>query len=200
MPETKIPPKTPSTTTEPKSLWELFTFFCLLAIQGFGGIVAFIENGLVNKKRWMTREQFLEDWAVARTLPGPPAINMGIIFGSRHFGAAGAITAVIGLFLVPSAIILLLAAGYTTFGTHPQIVDALKGMGAVAAGMIIATGIKLLTALRNNIMGHATCALIIATSFLAIIVVQIRVIHVMLVVGLIAWAIAYLRMSAAKAH
>ena len=175
----------------PKSLWELFVFFCLLALQGFGGIVAFIENGLVKQKRWMTREEFLEDWAVARTMPGPPAINMGIIVGSRHFGGIGAIVAVVGMFLVPTGMVLLLAIAYAQFGSEPRVIDALRGMGAVAAGMIVATGIKLLTALHSNIMGKVICGLLVVASFVAVVVLHIRVIHVLLVLGSMSCIYAY---------
>ena len=176
----------------PKSLWELFVFFCLLALQGFGGIVAFIENGLVVKKRWLTREEFLEDWAVARTMPGPPAINMGIIIGARHFGGLGAVTAVVGIFLVPTCMVMLLAIAYAQFGTEPRVIDALRGMGAVAAGMIMATGIKLLTALHSNVMGRLVCAGFVVASFVAVAIMHVRVIHVLLILGSFACIYAYL--------
>jgi chromate transporter len=120
----------------PRSLRDLFTFFLLLALQGFGGIIAFIEQGLVHQKKWLTREEFLDDWAVARTMPGPPVVNMSIIFGSRHFGFWGAVVSVLGIFLVPSVIVLTLAMLYSKFGNQPQVVDALRGMGAVAAGLL----------------------------------------------------------------
>lgn len=179
----------------PSSLWELFVFFCLLALQGFGGIVAFIENGLVKQKRWLTREEFLEDWAVARTMPGPPAINMGIIIGARHFGGVGAIVSVVGMFLVPTGMVLLLAIAYAQFGTEPRVIDALRGMGAVAAGMIMATGIKLLTALHSNIMGKVVCGVLVVASFVAVAVLHVRVIHVLLVLGLLSCLYAYWLLS-----
>jgi chromate transporter len=169
----------------PRSLRDLFTFFLLLALQGFGGIIAFIEQGLVHQKKWLTREEFLDDWAVARTMPGPPVVNMSIIFGSRHFGFWGAVVSVLGIFLVPSVIVLTLAMLYSKFGNQPQVVDALRGMGAVAAGLILATGIKLLTALKSNVMGVYFCAAIVITSFVTISIFHWRVIYVMLALGLI---------------
>lgn len=181
----------PSSRPSPQSLRELFVFFSLLALQGFGGIIAFIERGLVNKKRWMTREEFLEDWAVARTMPGPPAINMGIIVGSRYFGAAGALVSVLGMFLVPSAIVLALALLYSKFGDQPQVLGALRGMGAVAAGLIIATGLKLTTALRNNVMGVRVCAALGTLSFLLVSVFHVRVVYVLFFLGLVACGYAY---------
>jgi chromate transporter len=179
----------------PQSLRELFVFFSLLALQGFGGIIAFIERGLVQQKKWMTREEFLDDWAVARTMPGPPAINMGIIVGARYFGAKGATVAVLGMFFVPTIIVLLLALLYSRFGDQPQVLGALRGMGAVAAGMIIATGLKLTTALRTNTMGVRVCALVGATSFLAVSVFQVRVVYVLAMLGFVACSYAFFRLK-----
>ena len=177
---------TASTRQAPRSLTELFVFFSLLALQGFGGIVAFIERGLVEKKRWMTREEFLEDWAVARTMPGPPAINMSIIIGARHFGAKGAIASVAGMFLFPTCVVLLLAIAYAQFGNQAEVVSALRGMGAVAAGLILATGLKLLTALKTNVMGKHVCAAFVVISFLAVVLFNVRVVWVLSLLGLVA--------------
>ena len=176
---------------KPESLRELFVFFSLLALQGFGGIVAFIERGLVVQKKWMTREEFLEDWAVARTMPGPPAINMSIVIGARHFGVIGSIVSVSGMFLVPTGVVLVLAVLYAQFNDQPQVVDALRGMGSVAAGLIIATGLRLLTALRSNVMGVTVCALLAVVSFVLVALLQWRVMYVLLLLGIVACGYAY---------
>jgi len=169
----------------PQSLFDLFVFFLLLALQGFGGIIAFIERGLVQNKKWLTQEEFVDDWAVARSMPGGAVINMAIIFGSRHFGARGAIVSVLGIFLVPSFIVLMLAMLYATYGNQPQVAEALRGMGAVAAGLILATGVKLLKVLKSNVMGVKFCAAIATTSFVAVSLLHWRVIYVMMGLGVI---------------
>ena len=176
---------------KPESLRELFVFFSLLALQGFGGIVAFIERGLVVQKKWMTREEFLEDWAVARTMPGPPAINMSIVIGARHFGVIGSIVSVSGMFLVPTGVVLILAVLYAQFNDQPQVVDALRGMGSVAAGLIIATGLRLLTALRSNVMGVTVCAILALASFVLVALLEWRVMYVLLLLGITACGYAY---------
>ena len=61
---------------QPRSKTDLFVSFTLLALQGFGGVLAVVQRELVEKKRWMTREQFVEDWAVAQILPGPNVVNL----------------------------------------------------------------------------------------------------------------------------
>ena len=63
----------------PRSLADLFFSFTLLALQGFGGVLAIVQRELVEKKKWLTPEQFVEDWAVAQIMPGPNVVNMSII-------------------------------------------------------------------------------------------------------------------------
>lgn len=92
---------TPSARPQPESLKDLFFSFTLLAIQGFGGVLAYMERELVERKKWLTRAEFVEEWAVARTMPGPPALNLSIMVGSRYFGLRGAIVSVAGMFFFP---------------------------------------------------------------------------------------------------
>ena len=190
---------TPPVKKSPASVTELFVFFSLLALQGFGGMIAFIERGLVQKKQWMTREEFLEDWAVARTMPGPPAINMGIMIGSRHFGAKGALAAVLGVFMFPSVLVMGLAVLYSEFSHLPEVVNALRGMGAVAAGLLIATGFKLLTALPANVMGLRVCAVFVVVTFVLVGLLHMRVAYAMAGIGGIACIYAYTRLKDRKA-
>ncbi|MFM6922892.1 MAG: chromate transporter, partial [Polynucleobacter victoriensis] len=74
----------------PQSKTEIFWAFTWLALQGFGGVLPVAQRELVEKKRWYSKEEFLEEWAVAQVLPGPNVINLAIIFGARYFGLSGA--------------------------------------------------------------------------------------------------------------
>lgn len=189
---------TSPSTTQPKSLGELFNTFSMLAIQGFGGVLAFIERELVQKKKWMTREEFVEEWAIARTMPGPPALNLCIMVGARYFGWRGALVSLAGMFMFPTMIILTLAIAYAQFGNQPQIVDALRGMGAVAAGMIGATGIKLLSALKTNPLGVKVCAALAILSFVGIAILQWRLLYILIVLGGIGYVLAFIKLKDIK--
>ncbi|HCE07737.1 MAG TPA: chromate transporter, partial [Oxalobacteraceae bacterium] len=48
---------------QPRSLTDLFLSFTALALQGFGGVLAIVQRELVENKRWLTQEEFIEDWA-----------------------------------------------------------------------------------------------------------------------------------------
>ena len=69
----------------PESPRDLFISFTWLALQGFGGVLAVVQREMVEKKRWISADQFLEDWAVAQVLPGPNVINLALMIGDRHF-------------------------------------------------------------------------------------------------------------------
>ena len=77
----------------PSSSTDLFWSFTWLALQGFGGVLAVVQRELVEKKRWLTREQFIEDWAVAQIMPGPNVVNLSMMIGDRYFGLSGALIA-----------------------------------------------------------------------------------------------------------
>lgn len=183
----------------PKSLSDLFWSFTLLALQGFGGVLAIVQRELVEKKRWLTRDQFLEDWAVAQILPGPNVGNLALMIGARSFGWRGAVSALAGMLTFPMIVVLLLAALYAGIADLPAARGALRGMGAIASSLITATGLKLIVALENNPMGKFVCASFAAITFIAIGLLHVPLIWVLLVVGSIAtgWAWRCLELRAA---
>ncbi|MBN9406966.1 MAG: chromate transporter [Burkholderiales bacterium] len=184
----------------PRSRADLFWSFSWIALQGFGGVMAVVQRELVERKRWLTREQFVEDWAVAQIMPGPNVVNLSMMIGDRHFGLSGALVALVGMLALPSVLVLLLAAGFASVADAPMAQGALRGMGAVAAALIIATGLKLIGALRGNPMGRAVCLALVALTVVAMLVFKLRLALVLGVLGGAGclWAWRCLRPAAAN--
>jgi chromate transporter len=182
----------------PRTLGELFTAFTWLALQGFGGVLAVAQRELVERLRWLSKEQFVELLSLSQVLPGPNIINLSILFGDRHFGWRGAVVAVGGMLAVPLVIVLALAALYAQFGSVPQVAGALRGMGAVASGLILATGLKLTPTLKRNPMGVWPCAAICAFSALALGWLRWPLVWVVLGLGAAGFAWAWHRLSALR--
>jgi chromate transporter len=159
----KHPP--PRSLERPASPKELFVTFTVLALQGFGGVLAIAQRVLCEQKRWLTPEQFVEILSVGQVLPGPNVCNVALMVGDRFFGWRGAFAALAGMMAVPLVIVLLVTILYAQYALHPAVAGALKGMGAVAAGLIIGTGLRLSSALRFNTLGLPMCAAIGATAF-----------------------------------
>ncbi|GAC1327576.1 chromate transporter [Undibacterium sp. Jales W-56] len=180
---------------QPKSVRDLFISFTLLALQGFGGVQAIVQMELVERKRWLTHEEFIEDWAVAQIMPGPNVVNLSMMIGNRYFGLAGAMAALAGMLALPLLIILLLAMVYGQFANHPGVAGALRGMSAVTAGMIIASGLRLFPALKSNPIGLAICGLLCALCFAGVALLHLPLAYVLLGLGSIACTLAYQRLG-----
>ncbi len=181
----------------PASPSDLFWSFTWLALQGFGGVLAIVQHELVDKKQWLTREEFIEDWAVAQILPGPNVVNLSLMIGDRYFGLRGALMALAGMLTFPLLVVLTLAAIFSGISDLPGVQGALRGMGAVAAGLIAATGIKLIAALQKNVMGTLACGLLAALTFVAVALMRVPLVWVLLLVGGVACAWAYRQLGRA---
>ncbi|WP_353238438.1 chromate transporter [Limnohabitans sp.] len=179
----------------PRSKTDLFLSFTVLALQGFGGVLVVVQRELVEKKRWMTQAQFVEDWAVAQIMPGPNVVNFCLIIGGRHFGLGGALASLAGLLLAPLAVVLILASVFGGVSDAPWAQGALRGMGAVAAGMIAATGIKLISALKLNPMGMLACFSVMLSTFVCVGLLRWPLLWVLLGIGSLACAWAYMQLS-----
>ncbi|HVE55167.1 MAG TPA: chromate transporter [Ramlibacter sp.] len=179
----------------PRSCGDLFASFSFLALQGFGGVLAVVQREMVERKRWMSREEFIEEWAVAQIMPGPNVINLSIMLGARYFGWRGSLAAVAGMLTFPLLVVLALALVYAEFAANPQVAGALRGMGAVAAGLITATGLKLLPALRKNALGVPLCAVFGVLVFIAIAWLKLPLLGVLLALGGIACVLAWRRLA-----
>ena len=131
------------TLARPTSNKDLFIAFTLLALQGFGGVLAVAQRVLCDQKRWLTKQEFVEILAISQVLPGPNICNLALMIGDRFFGWRGAFAALGGMMAVPLVLVLLVTAVYGQYALHPAVAGALKGMGAVSAGMILGTALRL---------------------------------------------------------
>lgn len=179
----QVPFHTPSSPPGPGSLGELFWAFTVLALQGFGGVVAIVQRELVDKRKWLTPAQFIEDWAVAQVLPGPNVVNISLMIGDRYFGVRGGMVALAGMLSLPLVIVLILAALFSGVSDSVVVQGALRGMGAVAAGMIVATGLRLLSALKGNVLGASVSWGLVVATFVAIALLRLPLIWVLLALG-----------------
>lgn len=180
---------------EPRSPADLFVTFTLLGLQGFGGVLAVVQQELVERKRWLTREEFVEDWAVAQIMPGPNVVNMALMIGGRSFGLAGAMAALAGILALPLVVVVLLELLHARFADHPGVAGALRGTGAVAAGLFAATGLKLLSALRANPLGRPLAISLGAGCFGAVALLRWPLVYVLLGLGTIACLLSYRKLK-----
>ena len=167
----------------PQSLKEIFWRFSWLALQGFGGVFPVAQRELVEKHRWLTKEEFVEDWAVAQVMPGPNVVNLGLIIGNRFFGLKGGLVALLGLILFPLMIVITLIFFYSNISHNPRVIGALNGMAAVTAGLIAGTSLKLASTFKNHPLKRPTCWFIVAACFMAVTYFKLSLPYALLIFG-----------------
>ncbi len=180
---------------QPASPGAIFFAFNRLALQGFGGVLPVAQRELVERLRWLTKDQFVEMLAVSQVLPGPNVVNLALMFGDRAFGLRGAIAALGGMLLAPMVVVLALTALYGHFDHDPRVTGALRGMGAVAAGLVLSTGFKLLATLKRNPLGLPVGLALAALTLLTIAGLRWPLAGVLLGLGGLSIAAAWQRLK-----
>jgi chromate transporter len=189
-------PPDPADHPRPTSLADLFVSFTLLALQGFGGVLAVVQREIVDRKRWLTQEEFIEDWAVAQIMPGPNVVNLSLMIGGRHFGVPGALAALAGLLAVPLVLVLLLAVLHARFADSPVVAGALRGMAAVCAGLIGAAGLRLAGTLKKNPLPLPWCIALSAAGFILVALLKCPLAWVLFGLGGLSCVLTYRRLQA----
>jgi chromate transporter len=142
---------------------DLFLGFAQTGLRGFGGVLPWARRLVVEERAWLSPGEFTDVLSLCQFLPGPNIVNMSIVIGRRFQGARGAFAAACGLLLPPLVIVLLLAIVYQRFAALPAVVAAMHGLAAAAAGLTLATGLKMLVALRNPRIAWPLTALAFVT-------------------------------------
>ena len=133
----------PAVTLTVPALSELFLGFLSIALMGFGGVLPWARIVLVEKRRWLSGQQFADDLALAQFLPGPNIVNLSILIGSRFHGVVGAIVSALGLIGAPVLLMIVCGALYARYSDVTWLRGCLSGLGAAAAGLLISLAANL---------------------------------------------------------
>ncbi|MEB7584887.1 chromate transporter [Serratia rubidaea] len=139
--------------------WALFQGFLLLGLIGFGGVLPLARRMLVEERRWLSGEQFTELLGLCQFLPGGNIINLSVAVGMEFRGLRGACCALLGLICAPTAIVVALGAVYARFQNDAHVQHLFAGLAAAAAGLLLATALKMLQPLRGRWLALAIAAL-----------------------------------------
>jgi chromate transporter len=159
-----IEPTVPRDRTEVR-LWELFQVFLVLGASSFGGgLSGWMHREIVEKRQWISMDEFLTGLSLARTMPGINAINLGIWIGYVLRQGAGAFAAACGMLAGPMVLIVLCAMLYNRWGQSEPVHQVLLGIAAAALGLTLSLAFK---SLRPAIT-HWFYAVIVVLIFVAI--------------------------------
>jgi len=121
----------------------LFLGFLQVGLTGFGGVLAAARRILVEDRRWLKGPEFTALLSIGQLLPGPNVINLSVALGDRFHGVVGSLIAIVGLMLAPMAIVLMLGWLYVTYGDVPFVQGIVRGIAPAAAGLMVATALKM---------------------------------------------------------
>lgn len=140
---------------------ELFTGFMKLGLMGFGGVLPLAHRMIVDDQKWLSSEKFTDLLGVCQILPGGNIINMAVAIGMEFQGIKGAISSVLGLIFAPTVIVILIYQLYSHFQDIPTVQHMIEGLAAAAAGLLFATGLKMLKPIFKNYLTILTILLTI---------------------------------------
>ncbi|MGH7245650.1 MAG: chromate efflux transporter [Candidatus Levyibacteriota bacterium] len=128
------------------SLKKLALYFLKLGTFGFGGSIALahaMQQDLVEKKKWLTQDEFLQGLTLSQLAPGPLATQLAIYIGFVKAKTLGATLAGIAFILPSFLLVLFISMLYVHFGTLPIIQFALYGISAAIIGIIASSAYTL---------------------------------------------------------
>src|SRR5215475_13717427 len=154
------------------SLGLIFWTFLVIGATSFGGgMVAYLREILVSRRRWLDDESFITALEIGQTLPGLNSTNISIIVGDSLRGVPGAVAAFLGIILPGTAVLLTVGVLYGLQSESPAFTAVLDGAGAAAVGLLVAVTLQLA---RREVAGVVDVLLVLMT------VIAVSVLHVAL--------------------
>ncbi len=165
-----------------KIIFEIFLSIFKIGAFTFGGgyaMIPLIEQEVVNNKKWLNKDEFMDVLVVAQSLPGAMAINASIFLGYRIAGILGAISALIAVILPSFIIIILIAAFFMQFRNNYYVNAAFMGITAAVPMLVLVGAISLAKGIPKNLRSLIT----ILISLIALIFFHINPVVVIIVSG-----------------
>ncbi len=116
-------------------------------------MIAVIEREIIERKKWLSHEEFLDLIAIAESTPGPIAINSATYIGYRVAGVLGSVFATLGVVLPSFIIIYIISLFFDAFLSVEWVQFAFKGIQVAVAFMIFNAGLKMLKKLKKSPLG-----------------------------------------------
>jgi chromate transporter len=142
-----VPGAVATSGTEPCTVREFLAYFLRLGTFGFGGPIAlagYMQRDLVERRKWISKEDYMEGLALAQLAPGPLAAQLAIYLGWIRAGTWGATLVSIAFVLPSFLMVIVLSAVYVRFGGLPWMQGVFYGIGAAVIAIIARSAYKLI--------------------------------------------------------
>lgn len=127
-------------------LWQLFSAFFRIGLFTFGGGYAMLplfEKEVVERYRWASRDEMIDIYALAQSVPGVIALNTAIFLGNRKAGPGGAVAAACGMIAPSLIIIITIAVFFLQIQSNVLVLRVFSGIRAAVVGLIAAAAVKI---------------------------------------------------------
>lgn len=170
------------------SAWSLFIIFARIGLTSFGGgLSGWFMREFVDRRQWISRDEFLNGLALSQALPGVNVKNLAIWIGYRMRGRRGAIAGFCGT-IIPSAIfIILLATVFASLTRFSLTQLLLQGAGAAAIGLSLSMGFVSCRHLPRKLMPIAQAA----ATFVSIGILHWSLVYTVIIIGAVGFVHAY---------
>jgi len=156
---------------------------------GFGGIANALFHVVVDKRKWLTAEEYTMTFGLAQILPGASPINTSIMIADRFQGLLGIVCAIGGLLCVPLISLIVLALIYDQFADVPEVRYGTIASVAAAAGLSFGTALKA----SFRVLRTLPAIILAAVSFGAIGLLRLPMIPTMIALMIVALTFSYMR-------
>jgi chromate transporter len=176
-------------STAPYTLWQLVRYMLALGTWGFGGpvaLVGYMYRDLVEKRHWISENDYKEGLALAQLMPGPLAAQLAIYLGYVHHRIRGA--TLVGLAFVLPSFLMVVAIGavYTRYGGIGWMQAVFYGVGAAVIGIIAMSAYKLAT---KNIGNDKLLWAIFLVSAAVTVITKSEIVWIFLGAGVLVWLV-----------
>jgi chromate transporter len=177
----------PASNAEPPNptVGELGRCFLTLGLTGFGGVLPHARFALVEKRAWLSSEEFNEILGLCQIVPGGNIINMSIAVGRRFRGVPGAATCFAALLAAPTMIVILIGMAYAQTENDIRVQSMLAGAAAAGAGLLIALAVKTV----GPLLPRPTMLAISVLCFFAIAIFRLPMLPIIVGLALVAMVI-----------
>ena len=165
-------PNSPETPVVPCTMWQFLLYFLRLGTFGFGGPIAlagYMQKDLVEDRRWISKQDYLEGLALAQLMPGPLAAQLAMYLGWIRARVLGA-SLVAFCFVFPSwLMVLALSLLYVRYGGLAWMQGAFYGIGAAVIAIIARSAVKLvkMTVQKDRLLWAIFAVMMVVTAITA---------------------------------
>src|SRR5438477_9543572 len=171
------------------SIRDLGYYFFRLGTIGFGGpvaLVGYMHRDLVEKRKWISEEDYKEGLALAQLAPGPLAAQLAIYIGYVDYKIIGATLAGLAFVLPSFVMVVVLGWAYVRFGGLPGMQSVFYGIGAAVIGIIAISSYKLSKkTLRKDVLLWVIFLVLAFSTFIT----EQENIWLILLAGMLAWGV-----------